>query len=262
MPLGRVMQGGSTLTQQLAKNIFLSHERSFSRKIQEVVLAIWLERHFTKEQILSIYLNRVYLGGGTFGVDAASQLYFGKLVSHLNLPECAVIAGLLKAPNRYARNHDQLRKRTMVVLHNMLDTHYITPQQFQDAKNTVANMTFKNKKMPSYRYFTDWVAQELEGLVDTSQDLIVTTTLDAKLQDKAMQAIPAMIKEHGTRYNVNKAPLWACPLMAQCALWWGALTTLICSIIWPPRPAGRWDPPSRCWYISRPWNKNSHWIMR
>ena len=202
---GHVVQGGSTLTQQLVKNIFLSHERSFSRKIQEVILSIWLERHFTKEQILSIYLNRVYLGGGTFGVDAAAQLYFGKLVGHLNLAECAAIAGLLKAPNRYARNHEKLKQRAIVVLHNMREVNYITTAQYEKAKADVHNMSFQIKKMPSYRYFTDWVSSELENLVDTSQDLIVTTTLDSRLQNAAMQSIKTAIKTHGEKYNVQQA---------------------------------------------------------
>lgn len=206
---GYVVQGGSTLTQQLAKNVFLTHERSFTRKIQEVILAVWLERHFSKEQILSIYLNRVYLGGGTFGVDAASQLYFGKLVSHLNLAECAIIAGLLKAPNRYARNHDLLRKRGIVVLHNMLQTDYITPKQFQQAKEQVETMPLQNKKMPNYRYFTDWVSGELENLVDTSQDLIVTTTLDDSLQEIATRSINQHIKTYGEKHNVKQASFLA-----------------------------------------------------
>jgi penicillin-binding protein 1A len=205
MTTGHVVQGGSTLTQQLVKNLFLSNERSLSRKLQEVILALWVERHFSKEQILNIYLNRVYLGGGTFGVDAAAQLYFGKLVSHLNLAECAVIAGLLKAPSRYARNHNQLRDRAKVVLDNMRQTNFIKEAEFHQAIETVNKMTFQNKHLPSYRYFTDWVSGELEGLVDNSQDLIVVTTLDATLQTIATDAIYDFIKKHKESASVSQA---------------------------------------------------------
>ncbi|MBM3610745.1 MAG: PBP1A family penicillin-binding protein [Alphaproteobacteria bacterium] len=202
---GHVVQGGSTLTQQLVKNIFLSHERSLKRKIQEVILALWIEKHFSKEQILNIYINRVYLGGGTFGVDAASQLYFGKLVAYLSLEECAVIAGLLKAPSRYANHHDQLKARAHVVLDNMVQANFITEKQKADAIQKVNKMTFDTKPMPSYRYFTDWVSGELENLVDTSQDLIVITTLDSALQTTATKAVHDFIKNHGKASSVEQA---------------------------------------------------------
>ena len=98
---GRIVQGGSTITQQLAKNLFLTPERSFTRKLHELILSFWLEMRFSKEQLLSIYLNRVYLGSGTYGVQAASEKYFNKKVEELNLYECALIASLLKAPSKY-----------------------------------------------------------------------------------------------------------------------------------------------------------------
>ena len=206
---GHVVQGGSTLTQQLVKNLFLSHERSLKRKVQEVILALWIEKHFSKEQILNIYINRVYLGGGTFGVDAAAQLYFGKLVAYLTLEECAVIAGLLKAPSRYANHHDQLKARAHVVLDNMVQTNFITPKQMNEAKKKVNQMTFNTKQMPSYRYFTDWVSGELENLVDTSQDLIVVTTLDSHLQTIATKAVHDFIQAHGKASSVEQAAFTA-----------------------------------------------------
>lgn len=209
---GHVVQGGSTLTQQLVKNTFLTHERSLSRKIQELILAVWLEHHFSKKQILTIYLNRVYLGGGTFGVDAAAQLYFGKLVSHLTLPESAVIAGLLKAPNRYAKKHNQLKARAQVVLHNMLEMQFITEKQYKNAVRAVKHMTFRNQPIPSYRYFTDWVATELEGLVDTSQDLIVITTLDAHMQNVAIESIKSFVQQHRKPSHVQQAAFVALSL--------------------------------------------------
>jgi len=209
---GHVVQGGSTLTQQLVKNILLTHERSLTRKIQEIILAVWLERHFTKQQILTIYLNRVYLGGGTFGVDAAAQLYFGKPVGQLNLSECAIIAGLLKAPNRYAQKHDQLKARGIVVLHNMLENGNIKPKQYKAGKRTIETMSFNNKRLPSYRYFTDWISTELESLVDTSQDLIVTTTLDGNLQTIATEAITQTIRQHGKSHKIEQASFVAMSL--------------------------------------------------
>src|SRR5437899_6907199 len=119
---GHVVQGGSTITQQLAKNLFLTPERSLTRKIQETLLALWLEHRFTKDQILEIYLNRVYLGAGTYGVDAAAHRYFGKSARRTNLYEGAVIAGLLKAPTRFnpTRDRDKAAARTQQVLATMI----------------------------------------------------------------------------------------------------------------------------------------------
>ncbi|MBV8536620.1 MAG: transglycosylase domain-containing protein, partial [Alphaproteobacteria bacterium] len=128
---GHIVQGGSTITQQLAKNVFLSPERSYGRKIQEVMLALWLEHKFTKAQILTIYLNRVYLGAGTYGVEAAAQRYFGKSARDLSPHESAVIAGLLKAPSRYSplADPDRARARAHDVLLNLVETGDMTPQQ-------------------------------------------------------------------------------------------------------------------------------------
>src|SRR5271168_185879 len=125
---GHIVQGGSTITQQLAKNLFLTQERSFSRKIQETLLALWLEHRFAKNQILEIYLNRVYLGAGTYGVDAAAHRYFGKSARELTLYESAIIAGLLKAPTRFspANDRDLAADRARQVLANMVDAGYIT----------------------------------------------------------------------------------------------------------------------------------------
>src|SRR5262249_30963853 len=127
---GHVVQGGSTITQQLAKTVFLSPERNLSRKIREALLALWLERHFTKDQILEIYLNRVYLGAGTYGVDAAAHRYFGKSAAQLNLYESAVIAGLLKAPTRFnpTRDKEATATRTAQVLDLMVETGAIEQQ--------------------------------------------------------------------------------------------------------------------------------------
>ena len=130
---GRVVQGGSTITQQLAKNLFLTPDRTMGRKIQEAMLALWLERTYSKNQILTAYLNRVYLGAGTYGVDAAAQTYFNKPATEVNLREAAILAGLLKAPSRYSptTNPDKAAERAGVVLGAMLDAGYITRRRHQ-----------------------------------------------------------------------------------------------------------------------------------
>ena len=134
---GRVVQGGSTLTQQLAKNLFLEPDRTIKRKIQELVLAFWLEAEYSKDEILEMYLNRVYLGSGAYGVDAAARRYFGKSARLLTIAEAATIAGLLKAPSRYspARNPDLAEDRAQLVLAAMHEENYISADE---AKNALA----------------------------------------------------------------------------------------------------------------------------
>src|SRR5262249_48730176 len=128
---GHLVQGGSTITQQLAKNLFLTHERTFKRKIQEALLALWLEHSLTKDEILSAYLNRVYLGSGAYGVDAAAHVYSGKSARDVTLHEAAMLAGMLKAPSRYspASNPGLAASRAKVVLGAMADAGYITKEQ-------------------------------------------------------------------------------------------------------------------------------------
>ena len=143
---GRYVQGGSTLTQQLAKNLFLTPKRSINRKVKEMLLSFWLEYHFSKDQIMTIYLNRVYLGNQTYGVDAAAQQYFGKLVSHLNVAESAVIVALLKAPSRFGRHIDLLKKRAAVVLHNMNEEGYLSETAYEKALKKLDNIRFQKSK--------------------------------------------------------------------------------------------------------------------
>jgi len=139
---GEIVQGGSTITQQLAKNLFLSPERTLSRKIQELLLAFWLEHRFSKDQILTLYLNRVYLGAGTYGVEAASQRYFGKSARRLSLAEAAMLAGLLKAPSRYAPTRDLARARDRAdqVLAAMVEADMITAEVAQAARERPATL--------------------------------------------------------------------------------------------------------------------------
>ena len=133
---GGVVQGGSTITQQLAKNLFLSNERTYQRKINEAFLAIWLETRLTKNEILKLYLDRAYLGGGAFGVDAAAQYYFGKSVRDVTLPEAAMIAGLFKAPTKFSPlvNLPAARARANVVLDNLVDAGFMTEGQVYGAR--------------------------------------------------------------------------------------------------------------------------------
>src|SRR5579864_4916279 len=174
---GHVVQGGSTITQQLAKIVFLTPERSFSRKIRETLMALWLERRFTKDQILEIYLNRVYLGAGTYGVDAAAHRYFGKSAAKLNLFECAVVAGLLKAPTRFSPAHDRDKAaaRAGQVLGAMVEAGVITAADAANAEKEGGALPVIGR--PGSRYFADWVADQIHDFAGTAgRDLTVHTT--------------------------------------------------------------------------------------
>jgi len=206
---GRVVQGGSTITQQLAKNVFLTNERSAARKIQEMLLAFAIERRFSKEEILTVYLNRVYLGAGTYGVEAAAQRYFGKSARAVNAHEAAVIAGLLKAPSRLAPTANVARARTRAaeVLDNMVEAGFMTPSQRLAAGElplgtiAVANAT----ALRSGRYFSDWLADKVQGFVGAqTRDLVVVTTLDSRLQRAAEIALEDILAREGPKVEVSQ----------------------------------------------------------
>ncbi len=205
----RAVQGGSTITQQLAKNLFLSPDRTLRRKIQEALLALWLEHVYTKDQILTAYLNRVYLGGGAYGVDAAAQTYFGKPVEQVTLREAAMIAALLKAPSRYSpvNNPDQSDQRAQVVLQAMTDAGLITP-----AEQAGAIMEPPSPRPATAegigRYFADWVSDHVGSYVGYDhEDLVVQTTLDLRLQHAAEQRLSAILATQGAQYQVGQAAL-------------------------------------------------------
>jgi penicillin-binding protein 1A len=209
---GHLVQGGSTISQQLAKNVFLTPDRTLKRKVQEMLLALWLERNFSKDQILTLYLNRVYFGAGTYGVDAASQRYFGKSVRQLNLAECAMLAGLLKAPTRYAPtgNIDGARERAALVLRNMTAAHYLTVAQADAAKAHPASAVRPQASLRNVRYFADWILDEIHDDVGASgPDLVVVTTLDAKLQAAAENAVETVLAKSGEARDVGQAALVA-----------------------------------------------------
>lgn len=182
---GRIQQGGSTITQQLAKNLFLTRERTLSRKIRETMLAFWLEYRFSKDQILTIYLNRVYLGAGLYGVDAAARRYFGKPATKLTLYEAAVIAGLLKAPTRFnpANYPKRAARRANQALRNMVAAGWlqetIAKREYRKYVRTVRH------RMPrvNLRYFADWVLRRANGFLGSlNRDVVIRTTLDPALQ--------------------------------------------------------------------------------
>jgi penicillin-binding protein 1A len=209
---GHVVQGGSTITQQLAKNLFLTPERSFSRKIQETLLALWLEHRFTKDQILEIYLNRVYLGAGAYGVDAAAHRYFNKSARRISLYESAAIAGLLKAPSRFnpARDRDKTAARTILVLTKMAEAGLISADQAAAATRGGASLAAVAVARPAARYFTDWVTEQLGDFADPGRrDLTVVTTLDARMQAAAEAAIAETITRDGSKLAVTQGALVA-----------------------------------------------------
>jgi penicillin-binding protein 1A len=208
----RIVQGGSTITQQLAKNLFLTSERSLTRKVQETLLALWLEHRFSKDQILEIYLNRVYLGAGTYGVDAAAHRYFEKSARRTNLYESAVIAGLLKAPTRFnpTRDHDRAAVRTAQVLARMVEVGFITESQSAAAIKAGASLAGVAIARPGTRYFADWVSEQLGEFTDAgSRDLTVVTTLDPRMQAEAEAAVVELLARQGGRMAVRQGALVA-----------------------------------------------------
>ncbi|MDD3029315.1 MAG: PBP1A family penicillin-binding protein [Alphaproteobacteria bacterium] len=207
---GHTVQGGSTLTQQLAKNLFLTPQRTLKRKVQEMILAVWLERTYTKNEILTAYLNRVYLGSGAYGLDAAAQTYFGKHAKDLTLPEAALIAGLLRAPSRYSPLHDpaQALERSKIVLQAMLNESYITKDEYTRAIANPPTIEIVRDGSPQARYFADWVYDELGPfIVDTQQDLVVRTTLDLTLEKIAEKDVEAILSKQGKARKVTQAAL-------------------------------------------------------
>jgi penicillin-binding protein 1A len=188
---GRRLQGGSTITQQLARNLFLTDAYSYGRKIREAILALAMERKYSKQQILELYLNRVYFGGGAYGVDAASRKFFGHPGDHMSLAEAAIVAGLVKAPSHYSPSADAqaARDRANVVLEVMVDAGAITPNQAANAH--LDQVVFAPEpKQNSVRYFTDWALAQLDTLIDEQNaPLDVWTTLDLRMQRAADDAI-------------------------------------------------------------------------
>jgi penicillin-binding protein 1A len=206
-----VSQGGSTLTQQLAKNLFLTQERTIQRKLQEAELAIWLERKYSKNEILELYLNRVYFGSGAYGVEAAAQRYFGKSARNLTLAEAAMLAGLVKSPSRLApnRNPEGAAKRAKTVLAAMVEAKFVTEAQAQAASAHPA-ATVKPAGAGTINYVADWIGEVLDDLVgQIDQDIVVETSIDPKLQNLAESTVIDELAAKSVKFNVSQGALVA-----------------------------------------------------
>ncbi|MEQ1407591.1 transglycosylase domain-containing protein [Neorhizobium sp. Rsf11] len=209
---GGVVQGGSTITQQLAKNLFLTNERSIERKIKEAFLALWLEANLSKKEILSLYLDRAYMGGGTFGAAAAAQFYFGKNITEVNLAESAMLAGLFKAPAKYAPhvNLPAARGRANEVLSNLVQSGLMSEGQVIAARRNPATVVDRaDVKAPDY--FLDWAFDEVQRLAKDGKfrehSVIVRTTIDTGLQQAAESAMETSLREYGESYKAKQGAL-------------------------------------------------------
>jgi penicillin-binding protein 1A len=209
---GGVRQGGSSITQQLAKNLFLSNERTIERKVNEAFLAIWLETRLTKNEILKLYLDRAYMGGGTFGVDGAAHFYFNKSVRDVNLAEAAMLAGLFKAPTKYAPhiNLPAARARANQVLDNLVDAGFMTEGQvFGARRNPATAVDRRDENSPNY--YLDYAFDEMRRLVDTfpksynERVFVVRTAIDMNVQHAADEAIENELRQFGRDYHATQA---------------------------------------------------------
>jgi len=209
---GETVQGGSTLTQQLAKNLFLSFERSFERKLKELFLAFWLEARFSKRDILKLYFDRAYMGGGAFGVEAASHFYFGKSAREITLAEAAMLVGLFKAPTKFAPHLDlpASRARANVVLTNLVDAGFMTAGQVHGARLNPAR-PIETRSTYSPDWYLDWAFEEIQRVAEGRGHFVLTarTTLDVGLQQAADQALVSTIRQHGRAKNASSGALVA-----------------------------------------------------
>jgi penicillin-binding protein 1A len=209
MMAGHVEQGGSTLTQQLAKNLFLESKRTFDRKAEEALLALYLESRYSKDQILTLYLNHVYFGAGAYGIEAASEHFFNKPATKLTLPEAARLAGSVKAPTRYnpLSDADASADRAATVLHAMEDSGFITDAQRQDAESTRPRVV---REESGAAYFADWAIAEAHGLIgDVDEPIVIETTFDRDLQTEAENAVHIGLAQQGRSLHAEQAALVA-----------------------------------------------------
>ena len=198
---GLALRGGSTITQQLARNLFLTPAQTYRRKIQELVLAIWLELNFSKRQILALYLNRVNFGGGAYGIEAASHRYFNKPAAGLTLGEAALLAATMKGPSRYnpAANSERAARRATVVLNAMVGTGAITAGQRDEAFQTPVHVSATLADQRA-QYFVDWLDTQVRSQVgEPGEDMVVETTLDLPIQSIAEQAIRTGVASHANQ---------------------------------------------------------------
>ena len=209
---GGVVQGGSSISQQLAKNMFLSNERTIERKVKEAFLAMWLEVRLPKNEILKLYLDRAYLGGGTYGVDAAAQYYFNKSARDVTLAEAAMLAGLFKAPSRFAPhiNLPAARGRANIVLDNLVEAGFMTEGQvFGARRNPAMAVDRRDERAPNY--YLDWAFDEMKKLADTlpksvhDRVFVVRLALDVNLQKHADKSVESLLRQYGREYKAKQA---------------------------------------------------------
>lgn len=211
---GGVRQGGSSITQQLAKNLFLNNERTIERKVKEAFLAIWLETRLTKNEILKLYLDRAYMGGGTFGVDGAAHFYFNKSARDVNLAEAAMLAGLFKAPTRYAPhiNLPAARARANVVLDNLVDAGFMTEGQVFGARRNPAVAVDRREEV-SPNYYLDYAFDDMRKLVQTfpksytERVFVVRTAIDMNVQKVAEETVENKLRQYGRDYHATQSAL-------------------------------------------------------
>ncbi|MXQ14483.1 PBP1A family penicillin-binding protein [Microvirga makkahensis] len=210
---GGVVQGGSSITQQLAKNLFLTNERSLERKIKEAFLAVWLEFHLTKDEILKLYLDRAYMGGGAHGIVAAADYYFGKPAKDLTLAEAAMLAGLFKAPTKYAPhvNLPAARARANEVLRNMVEAGFLTEGQIQTARRNPATPVSRERETTP-DFYLDWAYEQVKALAaqkkfGNERVLIVKTPLDTALQRHAEEVLENQLRQHGRQYRAGQGAI-------------------------------------------------------
>ncbi|MFL5258991.1 MAG: transglycosylase domain-containing protein, partial [Hyphomicrobiales bacterium] len=204
---GHVVQGGSTLTQQLAKNLFLKPDRTIQRKLQEIVLAIWLESHFSKDELLQLYLNRVYFGGGAVGIEKAAQTFFGKSAREVTLAEAAILAAVLKAPTNYnpLTHPDAANARAREVLSDMVEEGFITGGEAIQAIEEPASLKASDY-VPATQYVVDYVLETLPLLVkDYDRSIVVETTIDPNLQAVAERSLRRRLSENGAKLGASQA---------------------------------------------------------
>ncbi len=206
---GRLVEGGSTITQQLAKNLFLTPDRTLERKFQEAVLALWLESKYTKDEILQLYLNRVYYGAGATGVEKAAQRYFGKSARDVTLPEAAILAAVLKAPSTYnpINQPERAAKRAREVISDMVAAGFITKEEAAEALSAKTAVR-TNVEQPATQYIVDWIFDQLPQLAGPGplkESIVVETTIDRTIQEIAEKAVRARLAAEGGKYKVTQA---------------------------------------------------------
>jgi penicillin-binding protein 1A len=207
---GRVVQGGSTITQQLVKNLFLTPDRTMTRKLQEVVLAVWLELNYTKEEILELYLNRIYFGSGAVGIEKAAQIYFGKPAAHLSIAEAAMLAGVVRAPRNYSPlgAGNAAVQRATLVIESMVEVGFISPEEAREAIAKPAEAKEPDDKTMDFQYAVDWVKEEAARLVpDHDQSIIIETTIDPQLQSAAESSVKTHLTSTGSVMRANQGAL-------------------------------------------------------